>query len=55
MEQFDGNPVNYHYFVALFAEVVKAEIGEPRGRLTQLIKFTTEKTRELIITLLVEV
>ena len=55
MKQFDGNPLNYYYFMALFAEVVKAKIGEPRGRLTRLIKFTTGETRELIIKPLVEV
>ena len=48
MEQFDGNPLNYHYFMALFAEVVETKIEEPRGRLTRLIKFTTGEARELI-------
>ena len=48
MEQFDGNPLNYHYFMALFAEVVETKIEKPRGRLTRLIKFTTGEARELI-------
>ena len=48
MEQFDSNFLNYHYFMALFAEVVEAKIEEPRGRLTKLIKFTTEEARKLI-------
>ena len=48
MEQFDGNPLNYQYFMALFAEVVETKIEEPRGRLTRLIKFTTGEARELI-------
>ena len=52
MEQFDDNPLNYYYFMALFVEV---NIGEPRGRLTQLIKFTTGKARQLIRKPLVEV
>ena len=48
IEQFDGNPLNYHYFMALFAEVVETKIEKPRGRLTRLIKFTTGEARELI-------
>ena len=48
MEQFDGNPLNYHYFMAMFAEVVETKIEKPRGRLTRLIKFTTGEARELI-------
>ena len=48
MEQFDGNPLNYHYFMALFTEVVETKIEEPRGRLTRLIKFTIREARELI-------
>ena len=48
MEQSDGNPLNYHYFMALFVEVAERKIEEPRGRLTRLIKFTIGKARELI-------
>ena len=48
MEQFDGNSLNYQYFMELFAEVVQTKIEEPRGRLTRLIKFTTGEARELI-------
>ena len=55
MEQFDNNPLNYHCFMALFVEVVETKIGQPRGRLTQLIKFTTKEARELIRKRLVEV
>ena len=47
-EQFDGNPLNYYYFMALFVEVVETKIEEPRGRLARLIKFTTGEARELI-------
>ena len=48
MEQFDGNPLNYYYFMTLFAEVVGKKIEEPRGILTRLIKFKTVEARELI-------
>ena len=43
-----ADPLNYHYFKALFVEVVETKIEEPRGRLTRLIKFTTGEARELI-------
>ena len=48
MEQFDDSPLNYHYFMVLFGEVVETKIEEPRGRLTRLIKLTTGEARELI-------
>ena len=48
MEQFDGNPLNYHYYMALLAEVVETKIEEPRGKITRLIKFFTGEARELI-------
>ena len=48
MEQFDGNPLNYHYFMALLAEVVETKNEEPRGRLIKLIKCTTGEGRDLI-------
>ena len=48
MEEFNGNPLNYHYFMALFKEVVEKKIDEPRGRLTRLIKYTTGEARDLI-------
>ena len=48
MEQFDGNPLNYHYFLALFDEVIETKIEEPRGRMTGLIKLTTGESKVLI-------
>ena len=48
MEQFHGNPLNYHYYMALLAEVVETKIEEPRGKITRLIKFFTGEARELI-------
>ena len=48
MEQFHGNPLNYHYYMALLAEVVETKIEEPRGKSTRLIKFFTGEARELI-------
>ena len=40
--------MNYHYFMALFKEVVESKIDDPRGRLTRLIKYTTGDAKELI-------
>ena len=45
---FDGNPLNYHYFMALFCEVMEVKIEDPRGRLTRLFKYTVEEAKELI-------
>ena len=49
MEQPDGHPLNYNYFMALFAEVVERKLRSPEENLyTRLIKFTTGEVRELI-------
>ena len=48
MEPFDGNTLNYHYFIALFKEVVESKIDDIRGRLTRFIKYTIGDAKELI-------
>ena len=48
MKSFDGNTLNYHYFMALFKEVVESKIDDPRGRLTRLIKYTAGDAKEFI-------
>ena len=48
IECFDGNVLEYHYFMALFREVVESKIEDPRGRLTRLIKYTVGDARDLI-------
>ena len=40
--------LNYHYFIALFREVVESKVDDPRGKLTRLIKYTSGDARELI-------
>ena len=45
MEPFDGNTLNYHYFMALFKEVVESKIDAPRGRLTRLTKYTASDAK----------
>ena len=48
LDVFDGNPLNFHYFMALFREAVAKKIEDPRGRLTRLIKYTTGEVKDLI-------
>ena len=49
IETFDGDVLNYHYFViALFREVVESKVDDPREKLTRLIKYTSGDARELI-------
>ena len=45
---FDGNPLNYFYFMTLFKEAVEKKVDDPKGRLTRLIKFTSGEAKELI-------
>ena len=45
---FDGNVLEYHYFMALFREVINSKIEDPRSKLTRLIKYTVGDARGLI-------
>ena len=42
----DGNPVEFHYFMAVFREVVKSRCD--RGKLTRLIKYTKDVVKNSI-------
>ena len=44
---FDGNPMDFHYFMAVFKEVVENKLTDSRGRLTHLIKFTKGEAKEI--------
>lgn len=48
IEPFNGDPLNFNYFMAMFKEVVESKVDDPRGRLTRLIKFTIGEPSELI-------
>ena len=48
IDVFDGNPLEFNYFLATFKEVVEQKVDDPRGRLTRLIKYTTGEAKELI-------
>ena len=45
---FTGDPVDYHYFIAVFDEVVEKKIDDPPGRLARLIKYTDGQPKEMI-------
>ena len=45
---FDGNPLDFRYFMTLFHEVVKREIDDPRGKLARLLKYTSGNAKEMI-------
>ena len=49
LDVFDGNPLEYHYFMTLFHELVEKRIEDPRGRLTCLIKYTKGDPKEMIM------
>ena len=48
VDVFDGNHLNFKYFMALFKEVVETKIEDPHGRLTRLIRYTSGEAKELI-------
>ena len=45
---FSGDTVDYHYFIAVFEEVVEKKNDDPRGRLIRLIKSTDCEPKEMI-------
>ena len=48
LDNFSGDPLEYHYFMEVFKEVVEKKIENPRGRLTRLIKYTAGEAKDLI-------
>ena len=48
MEPFEGNSLDFTYFMSVFQESVEKKIDDPRGRLTQLIKYTRGEPQELV-------
>ena len=48
IDTFSGDPLEYHYFMEVFKEVVEKRIEDPRGRLTRLINYTTGEAKDLI-------
>ncbi len=48
IDTFDGNPLEFNYFLATFKEAVEAKVTDPRGRLTRLIMYTKGEAKELV-------
>ena len=48
IEPFDGNPLNFAYFLSMFTESLEKKIENSMGRLTRLIKCTTGEAQELL-------
>ena len=48
IDKFDGNPLEYQYFVSIFNQVVEKKVSDQTGRLTILLKFTVGEAKELI-------
>ena len=48
MDYFSGNPLDYHYFMSLFEELVEKKVDDPFGKLARLIKYTRGEAKELI-------
>ena len=48
LDVFDGNPLDFHYFVTFFHEVVEKRIDDPRGRLARPLKYASGNSKEMI-------
>ena len=44
---FSGNPMDFHYFMAVFNKIVEKRVDDIRGKLTLLIKYTAGDAREM--------
>ena len=48
IDMFDGDPMEFHYFMAVFHEAVEKKINDARGRLTRLIKFMKGEAKDIV-------
>ena len=48
IDVFDGNPMEFHYFMAVFKEVVEKRVDDERGKLTRLIKYTKGDAKDMV-------
>ena len=48
IKTFPGNPMDYHYSMSVFKEVVEYKIDDPHGRLVRLLKYTEGEARETL-------
>ena len=48
IDVFGGNPLEFHYFMAVFHEAIEKKIEDLHGKLTRLIKYTTGEVKEMV-------
>ena len=48
IEQYDGDPMKFHSFIALFEESVEKVVKEGTTKLTRLLQYTTGKAKDAI-------
>ena len=48
IESFDGDPLKYHKFIALFEESVEKLVKDDKVRLTRLLQYTTGSAKQAI-------
>ena len=48
IDVFGGNPLQFHYFMAVFHEAIEKKIEDLHEKLTRLIKYTTGEVKEMV-------
>ena len=48
IDVFNGNPMEFHYFMAVFREVGKKRVDDEQGKLTWLIKYTKGDAKDMV-------
>ena len=48
IDVFNGDPLEFLYFMSLFCENVETKIDNPKGRLTRLLKYLDGEAKELV-------
>ena len=48
IDVFGGNPLEFHYFVAVFNKAVEKNIEDPHRKLTRFIKYTTGEVKGMV-------
>ena len=50
IDTFDGDPMEFHYFIAIFHEVIEKKVDDAQGSITRLIKLTKGEAKEMVKT-----
>ena len=48
LDVFDGNPLDFHYFMTFVHKVVGKRIDNPRERLGRLLKYTSKNAKKMM-------